>query len=98
MGLLKILLFLFAWMLLSSCRGVVVERPENPKETLLPSSPGPTYVWVNDSWDWNNQSRVYVAQPGYWAKPKKSNLVWVEGRWVRTRGGWKYNKGYWKRK
>lgn len=98
MGLIKLLLLLFALALLVSCRGVVVEKPEPARETLLPSSPGPTYVWINDSWDWNNQSRVYVIQPGYWVEPKKSDLVWVDGRWVRKRGGWKYIKGHWRRK
>jgi hypothetical protein len=98
MGLLKIVLLLFALALLVSCRGVVVEKPESARETLLPSSPGTTYVWVNDSWNWNNQSRVYVIQPGYWIEPKKGNLVWVDGRWVKKRGGWKYVKGHWKQK
>jgi|SRR5688572_17856702 len=99
MKFIKLLLFLFALiLLLSSCRGVVVEKPEGPKETILPSSPGPTYVWISDSWDWDNQTSVYVVQPGYWSEPKKNNVVWVDGHWVKKRGGWKYVKGYWKRK
>lgn len=76
--------------------GIVATRP-NAETSVPPEAPGPTYVWVTDSWNWNNQSRVYVIQPGYWAEPKRS-AVWVDGKWVKTRNGWKYKNGYWKYK
>src|SRR5690349_18234842 len=82
--------------LASGCRGVVVEKPAQPQATIIPGSPGPSYIWIGDSWAWDNSSRVYVYQQGRWAAPKKSKAVWVDGHWKRTKGGWKYVKGYWK--
>lgn len=79
---------------LSACAATVTDRPV-AEATLAPASPGPTYVWVNDSWNWNRDARVYVVKPGYWVEPKRK-AVWVDGRWVKTRRGWKYAKGYWK--
>ena len=84
-------------LLISGCRGVVVEKPAQRQATMIPDSPGPTFVWVGDSWNWNNQSQLYVFQEGRWAEPKKSNAVWVDGYWKKTRGGWKWVRGYWKR-
>lgn len=80
-------------LLFSGCR-VVVERPANPEILILPASPGPGFIYINDSWRWNNRARTYSTSPGYWAKPKRSNL-WVDGHWRKTRGGWKYVKGHW---
>jgi hypothetical protein len=82
---------------IAGCRGVVVEKPAQPQATIMPSPPGPSYIWVGDSWHWNNQSQLYVFQQGRWAEPKKSKAVWVDGYWKKTRSGWKYVRGYWKR-
>jgi hypothetical protein len=83
-------------LLISGCRGVVVTQPEAPQATIIPASPGPTYVWVGDSWRWNGQ--VYVIERGHWVKPKRNRVVWVDGRWVKTRGGWRYVEGHWERR
>lgn len=96
-GMKNIFMMLLAALLFSGCRAVVVDKPEPPTATIIPNSPGPDYVWINDSWDWNNRTRVYVLQPGRWVEPRR-NAVWVDGRWVRTRGGWKYIRGHWRRR
>lgn len=84
--------------LISGCRSVAIEQPAQPQPTIIPASPGPAYIWIGDSWAWDNRSRVYVYQQGRWAQPKKSRAVWVNGHWRKVRGGWKYAKGYWKRR
>jgi hypothetical protein len=89
---------LLAGLLVTGCRAVVVDKPAEPQATIIPSSPGPTYVWVGDSWAWDNRSHVYVVRPGYWTVPKKKKAVWVDGHWVKKRGGWKYVRGHWKQR
>jgi hypothetical protein len=93
----KIIIFISATLLLSSCTAIVVDRPESPKAIVIPNSPGPNYVWIGDSWQWNRRARNYSPKPGYWAKPKRKSVVWVDGHWVNTRSGWKYIRGHWRR-
>src|SRR6478736_138827 len=80
-------------MLLSGCR-VVVEKPSNPEILLIPASPGPGHIYINDSWKWNSRASAYKVSPGYWTKSKK-NAVWIDGHWRKTRAGWRYSKGHW---
>jgi hypothetical protein len=82
--------------MLSACGvAVVVDKPV-ADATVAPASPGPAYVWVNDSWDWDRNAGVYVMVPGHWTEPKRKQAKWVDGRWVRVHGGWTYAKGHWK--
>lgn len=87
---------LFAAVLLSGCGAAVVADRPVAEATVAPASPGPRYVWVNDSWEWDGRSRVYVMRPGYWVEPKRTSAVWVDGQWVQVRGGWKYVRGHWR--
>ncbi len=93
----KSVLIVFSLIFLSGCGAVVVTRPENPHVVIIPDSPGPAYGWVNDSWRWDRRSRSYAVQKGHWVKPKRNSVVWVDGRWINTRGGWKYVRGHWRR-
>ncbi len=86
--LLSVILILF-----SGCR-TVVERPSNPEILIIPLSPGHDFIYINDSWRWNQRAHSYKVSKGYWAKPRKST-VWVDGHWRKTRGGWKYAQGHW---
>jgi len=47
---------------------------------------GPSYVTVRTR-----------PQPPVYARPVApgANYVWVEGEWVRSRGGYIYKRGYW---
>ncbi len=82
--------------LLSGCKSVVTEQPSSSQVILIPATPGPNYVWVGDSWVWNQRTHSYRASPGYWVKPKKQSAMWVDGHWVKARGGWRYVKGHWR--
>lgn len=83
-------------LLLSGCGpAVVTTHPEAPV-VVIPQSLGPDYVWVGGSWHYNKPVRAYEFREGYWARPVRPGKVWVEGRWVQTRRGWKYVKGRWR--
>ncbi len=80
---------------LSGCRAVVVEQPSNPQIMVIPDSPGPGFIYIGDSWRWNQRERSYRVSRGHWVKPRRSS-VWVDGHWVQTRGGWRYAQGHWR--
>ena len=82
--------------ILSGCGAAVVADMPVSETTLAPASPGPAYVWIGDSWSWDRSSNVYVMRPGYWTEPKRKNATWIEGRWIKTRRGWKYIDGHWR--
>ena len=82
--------------LLSGCGAALVTTQPQAPVVVIPASPGPDYVWVNGSWRYNRPVRAYEFREGYWVKPRKAGRTWVEGRWVNTRKGWKYVKGYWR--
>ncbi len=92
----KILSFIAVAFFLSNCTAIVVDKPTRPNVVVIPDSPGPAYVWISDSWKWNRRTRTYTTKPGYWVKPNKKSMVWVDGHWVNTRSGWKYVKGHWR--
>lgn len=92
----KTLQFIIALLFLSGCTAIVVDRPESPKAIMIQDSPGPNYVWISDSWQWNRRTHNYTPKSGYWVRPKKKSVVWVDGRWVKTRSGWKYVRGHWR--
>jgi hypothetical protein len=92
----KTLLIISTTFFLYSCTAIVVDRPESPKAIMIPDSLRPNFIWIGDSWQWNRKTRTYKSKPGYWAKPKKKSVVWVDGHWLNTRSGWKYVKGHWR--
>ena len=78
---------------LSGCRAVIV-KPNEPEIFVIPASPGPGHIYINDSWRWNPRTDSYETFQGYWSKPKKSG-IWIDGYWKKTRYGWKYVRGHW---
>jgi len=89
-------LITFTPLVLFACSAAVVSERPAGEASIVPASPGPTYVWVGDSWSWDNTHRVYILVPGAWVEPKRKSSVWVNGRWVHTRNGWKYVRGHWR--
>jgi hypothetical protein len=81
---------------LSGCGAAVVTTQPQAPVVVIPQSPGPDYVWVNGGWRYNRPVRAYEFRDGYWVKPAKPGRTWVEGRWVKTRRGWKYVNGRWR--
>jgi len=70
----------------------VTERPA-PPAYVRPAAPGPTHVWVEGEWVWNNGR--YDWKPGYW-EASRAGVRYHGGHWVRVRGGWSWRHGYWR--
>jgi hypothetical protein len=73
---------------------VVKVRPVAPV-VIRPACPSAHHVWVGGSWTWNRKARNYVWTDGYWARPRRHGVTWVDGHWRASRGGWKYIHGHW---
>jgi hypothetical protein len=56
-------------------------------------APGPDYVWVNGSWDWQGDQWIWVN--GRWDRPTERSVVWVNPRYEREEDGWRYQPGHW---
>jgi hypothetical protein len=57
-------------------------------------APGPGYVWLNGYWGWRGNRYVWV--PGYYARPPRHRAVWVEPRWERYNGRYRFREGHWR--
>ncbi len=49
---------------------------------IIPASPGPGFVYIGDSWRWNQRAKSYKVSNGHWVKPRRS-AVWVDGHWFK---------------
>jgi hypothetical protein len=61
-----------------------------------PSAPGKGFVWVDEDWRWNSEHYDWAG--GNWVRPPFRGAVWVPGRWVRSRMGWRWMPGRWIRR
>lgn len=50
-------------------------------------------VWVGPEWVWRGSR--YECVPGYWAKPRRHNAVWIPGHWKYSRRGYRWVPGHW---
>lgn len=71
----------------------VDDGPPPPQAESAVAAPGPGYVWVPGSWEWQGR---WIWLGGYWAWPPHPAAVWVEGYWVRSPYGWHRVPGYWR--
>jgi hypothetical protein len=72
----------------------VVRQPPAERNEVVPTSPGPAYVWVKGHWGWRRNDYEWI--PGHWAVPARGYREWVPGRWDRDRHGWFYVEGHWR--
>jgi hypothetical protein len=87
--------FVLALALGSCAPDTVATRPQDPV-VVVPASPGPNYVWVDGSWQYNRPARAYVYREGHWVVPARPGRTWVAGHWVQTNRGWRYVEGHWR--
>src|SRR6266496_1874407 len=61
-------------------------------------APGPApyreAIWVGPEWTWRHGR--YVETQGRWARPSRHGMVWIQGHWVYTRRGYRWQPGYWR--
>jgi hypothetical protein len=63
---------------------------------VRPVAPSPRHVWVEE--DWAYRGGRYVAVGGHWVAPPRPGAVWIPGRWVQERRGWRWIPGHWRRR
>jgi len=63
-------------------------------EYVRPSRPNDVSIWIDGDWNWNNHSRQYQQQTGYWANPRHGE-TYHKGQWESSIKGKKWSKGYW---
>ncbi len=68
-------------------------RPAPIREVYV-QSPGPGYVWIEGSHDWNG--RRWDWHPGRWERPGRPDAVWVRGDFDHDNRGYKWKKGHWR--
>lgn len=66
--------------------------------SIRAGAPGPSpfrgAIWIGPEWRW--QQNQYVSVPGYWARPKHQQAVWIPGHWQNSRRGYKWVPGHWR--
>jgi hypothetical protein len=73
---------------------VRIGPPPPARHEVLPSRPGPRYVWVEGSYRWDG--RRYYWRPGTWVLPPGRYDRWVPGHWVNSRHGYYWVEGHWR--
>lgn len=68
--------------------------PPPPPQEAMPTTPGPSYVWVPGYHEWNNGN--WVWKQGHWLVPPQQGATWVPARWERQGDGWVWVQGTWR--
>jgi len=97
---------MFRKMLLASAFGILMTAGAMQAEIVVrvappaavvetrPVAPGPNYAWQGGYYRWNGTAHVWT--PGVWAVRPRAGAVWVDHRWVRRGGGWRFVEGRWR--
>jgi hypothetical protein len=75
--------------------GYVATRPVYV-EAARPATPGNGYVWVNNDWAYNRQSKVYIQNNGNWQK-QRPHKKFVGGHWEASPRGNYWVSSHWQR-
>ncbi len=94
---LYLIIFTGFGMLFNSCAGgygYVSSEPDYQFNYTRPESPAEGYIWINGDWLWDNSSRTYIRQPGYWTRPR-TGRTYDAGRWASSPEGKYWIRGRW---
>lgn len=69
--------------------------PPPPRHEVMTPRPHRGWVWVAGYYTWHKRGHRYVWTRGHWARPPRSNAVWIDGRWEQRKGEWVFVKGRW---
>jgi hypothetical protein len=58
-----------------------------------PSAPSSAHLWIEGSWNWDNQRYVWLG--GRYALPPQPDVVWVAARYESSSDGVRYTAGRW---
>ena len=68
-------------------------HPPRLRHERIPSRPGEDYVWVGGSWGWQGSRWAWL--PGRWDRPAERSVTWVQPRYERESGYYRYEPGHW---
>lgn len=71
---------------------VVHEAPPAILVEDIPSSPGPEYVWIGGSWNWNGR---WEWVKGTWGRKPHFEAVWAPTTWE-YKDHWVRHEGHWR--
>ena len=74
---------------------LVIQEPPPLRAEIVGVAPFPGAIWITGYWGWTNTRHHWV--PGHWVEPRPRHR-WVPHRWDRVPGGWRRNRGHWKRR
>lgn len=63
---------------------VVVNPLPAPQTEIIPTSPGPDYIWNPGWWSWDGTGWIWFG--GYWGHPVRPGHVWIDGHFYHGRG------------
>ena len=72
----------------------VVDRPPPVRVEVVPTRPGPAYLWVPGYWRRGPADYVWVS--GRYVVPPAHRRAWVPGKWHHARRGWYFVDGHWR--
>lgn len=72
---------------------ITTGRPPAARYQRRGHRPGPDYVWVNGSWDWDGGRYRWIE--GRWERPIEARATWIPARYIRTTRGYIYEPGHW---
>lgn len=82
-------------LMLNACSVGYVSSVPVYQDDYRPVRPGDNYIWIEGSWNWNNQTRSYYHGNGYWTQPPQ-NRYYEPGHWAKTRHGYRWIPGGWR--
>ena len=71
-------------------------RPPHPHYERMGRAPGAGMVWQPGYHRWHGESSAYVWTPGVWVAPPHERARWVQARYTRRHGAWRFREGYWR--
>lgn len=84
--------FLF---LLNACGPAYVSVRPSYSESVRPTSPSSTHVWVDGNWVYSRRTHAYSRHNGYWSAPNRGR-TYTPGQWKTTRRGDHWVQGRWR--
>ena len=73
--------------------GIEIGPPPVRREVVAPR-PAYDAVWVKGYWSWDPESRKHVWVPGRWVAARPG-YRWVDGHWRKGPRGWVWTEGRW---
>jgi hypothetical protein len=71
-------------------------RPPHARMEVRGTAPGAGMVWQGGYHRWDEGTHAYIWTGGTWAAPPHERARWVQPRYARQHGAWRFREGYWR--